>query len=121
MVEWWMDDDDDDGFSTEIKPTLPYTAGVPSTYDHQPIRSVIAKVYILGTFRTKKTSDYRQGYSIPSYHVSDDDDDDNDLDWQGKAKQFISATNNSTHTFPASERRKIESWGVCRYWEGYVT
>lgn len=36
MVEWWMDDDDDDddGFSTEIKPTLPYTAGVSSTYDH---------------------------------------------------------------------------------------
>lgn len=32
MVEWWMDDDDDDddGFSTKIKPNLPYTAGVPT-------------------------------------------------------------------------------------------
>lgn len=30
----------------------------------------IAKVYVLGTFRTKKTSDYRQGDSIPSYTMS---------------------------------------------------
>lgn len=48
------------------------------------------------------------------HHISDDDDDDDDdyLNWQGKAKQFISATNNATHKFPASREGKIESWGV---------
>lgn len=69
MVEWSMDDDDDDddGFTTEIKPIQ---REYGSTTTNQPIRSFIAKVYVLGTFRTKKTSDYRQGYSIPSYTMS---------------------------------------------------
>lgn len=64
------------------------------------IRSFIAKVYVLGTFKTKKASNYRQGHSIPSYHVSDDGDDDDDLDRQGKT--IISAANNATHKIPAS-------------------
>lgn len=98
-----------------------YTAGVPSTYDHQPIRSCIAKVYVLGTFRTKKTSDYRQGYSIPSYTMSP-------MTMMmvmisiGKAKQsFLPRIRIPRTKFPASREGKIESWGVCRCWEGYVT
>jgi len=62
----------------------------------------IAEVYVLGTFRTKKTSNYRQGYSIPSYHVSDDGDDDDDVDRQGKT--IISAANNSTHKISCVKR-----------------
>lgn len=68
------------------------------TTTNQSDLSSLRYLYVLGTFRTKKTSDYRQEYPIPSYHVSDDDD----LDRQGKT--IISATNNATHKISCVKR-----------------
>lgn len=95
------------------KSNLPYLTQreyLVRTTTNQPIRSFIAKVYVLGTFRTKKTSNYRQGYSIPSYTMSPMTMMMMMMISIGKA--IISATNNATHTFPASREGKIESWGV---------
>lgn len=91
MVEWWMELMMMMMMVSRPKSNLPYLTQreyLVRTTTNQPIRSFIAKVYVLGTFRTKNASDYRQGYSIPSYHVSDDDDGDA-LDWQGKAMMMM--------------------------------
>lgn len=104
------DDDDDDGFSTEIKPYLTQREYLPSTTTNQS-DLFIAKVYVLGTFRTKKDKQLQARIFNPIiHHVSDDDDDDDDeLDWQGN---HFCHEQKSTQKIPASREGKIESWGV---------
>lgn len=69
MVEWWIEMM---MMVSRPKSNLPYLTQreylVRTTTNQSDL--FIAEVYVLGTFRTKKTSDYRQGYSIPSYTMS---------------------------------------------------
>lgn len=74
MVEWWME------MMMMMmmmvsrpKSNLPYLTQreyLVRTTNNQSDLSSLRYLYVLGTFRTKKTSDYRQGYSVPSYTMS---------------------------------------------------
>lgn len=67
----------------------------------------IAKVYVLGTFRTKKGKQLQARIFNPIIHHVSDDDDDDDLDWQGKAKQsFLPRTKVHAKNFLRQERAR---------------
>lgn len=121
MVEWWMEMMMMMMMTTEIKPYLTQREYLVRTTTNQS-DLFIAKVPICTWyFQDRKDKRLQARIFNPIiHHVSDDDDDDDDDDEQGKAKQSFLPRTTPRTKFPASREGKIESWGVCRYWEGYV-